>query len=206
MLYCSLMRLARLLLAAVALLGACSGGDGGRTDDTLPPRGSSTTSTTVDYSVPAVIDVAYVEKVMEALDHVYGDAIRILAREREITKDFLEHLAAIYGDRFFELAQRAWVREVADELPTLAEHPRDPTTEITELVQATPECVVARVFRDFGPTRKTPPKPTPQRFIALIPQRDRDVSRLNPTPWIMSYDGYTDTGAIPDRPCDAQSR
>lgn len=192
-------RWARLLLA-VALLGACSGGRDH--DETLPPPAS--TSTAPDYSVPAVIDIAYVEKVMEALDHVYGDAIRILAKERQITKEFLEHLAAIYGDRFFRLAQDAWVREVAGGLETLAQSPRDPETTVRELIRADAACAVASVQRDFGPTRVLSPKPTPQRFIGLIPlDPTRDPRKLNPTPWMLAYDGFTDEGQPPPDPCDA---
>src|SRR5687767_16003456 len=105
-------RWARLLLA-VALLGGCD--SGGRDDDTLPPP-VSTSSTTVDYSVPEVVDVAYVEKVMDALDHVYGDAIRTLARERTITEDFLSRLAAIYTPSEFGLVQDIWVKDLAEGL------------------------------------------------------------------------------------------
>jgi hypothetical protein len=190
---------ARLLLAVV-LLGGCSGGRDD--DDTLPPPASSTT--TVDYSVPAVIDAAYVEKVMEALDHVYGDAIRILARERQITKEFLEHLASIYGDRFFRLAQDAWVKDAAEGLVGLPARPGDPETTIQQLVRADSNCIVASVVRDFAPTRSTPQEKTPQRFIGLVPlPGDRDGAQINPTPWLMAYDGFTPDGSAPPDPCRA---
>lgn len=196
------MLLAWLLLSAVALLGACTGGGGGRDDDTLPPRGSSTTSTSVDYSVPAVIDVAYVEKVMEALDHVYGDAIRILAREREITKEFLEHLAAIYTPSQFEFTQRLWVRDVAAGLEGLRANPGDPRTAVLELLRAERRCILARVDRDFSPANSAPDRPTPQEYVALVPVIDH--ARHNPTPWTISFDGYiaSPAGAPPAEPCD----
>lgn len=190
------MRLARLTLVAALLLGACNGGDGDD-DDTLPPP----VSTTVDYSVPQVIDVAYVEKVMEALDHVYGDAIRILAREREITKDFLEHLAAIYTPSEFELTQEIWVRDVAAGLPGLRDDPGNPRTEIQRLLRAETECVVAAVARDFSPTRTTSDRSTPQRFIALVPKTGTGARSMNLTPWLITFDGFKDDGSEPSQPC-----
>jgi hypothetical protein len=195
-------RWARLALA-VALLGGCSGGERGDDgEDTLPPPVA--TSTTVDYAVPDTIDVAYVEKVMAALDRVYGDAIRILARERTITKPFLEHLAAIYGDRFFRLAQDAWVKDVAEGLVGLPARPRDPNTKIQQLIRPNLECIVAAVVRDFSPTRSTPQEVTPQRFIGLVPlEPERDKLKLNPTPWLMAYDGFTPDGSTPTDPCRA---
>lgn len=191
------MRWARLLLAVV-LLGGCSGRRG---EDTLPPP--ATTSTTVDYAVPAVIDVAYVEKVMEALDHVYGDGIRILARERQITKEFLEHLVAIYTEHEFEVAQRAWVQDVAQGLPGLLSNPGDPSTTVQVGVRLTPDCIVVSVDRQFGASR-TPQTTTPQKYIGLVPKgAGRDPRHLNPTPWVISYDGFVaePPGAEPGTPC-----
>lgn len=193
MLECVSVRWARLLLA-VALLGGCSGG---RDDDSLPP--SVSTSTAPDYSVPAVIDVAYVEKVMEALDHVYGDAIRILAKERQITKEFLEHLAAIYTPKEFEIAQEIWVKDIAAGLVGLLPTPGDPRTTVLRLVRVEPQCVVAAVDRDFTATRDRPVVTTPQHFVGLVPSSD--ASDLNPTPWRLSFDGFKDDGSEPQEPC-----
>lgn len=189
------MRWARLLLA-VALLGGCSGG---RDDDTLPPP--ATSSTSVDYSVPAVIDVAYVEKVMAALDHVYGDAIRILAKERQISKEFLEHLAAIYTPDQFEFTQGIWVRDVSSGLSGLRRDPGDPKTHVQELMRAERACIVVRVDRDFSPINEPADKATPQEYVALVPASNEHP--LNPTPWILSFDGFVATpeGAVPEQPC-----
>jgi hypothetical protein len=171
----------------------------------LPPAPAPTTATTaVSYAVPAQIDAAYVGRVMQALDHVYGDAIRIMARDRAVDEPFLKHLLALYTDRFFRLAQDAWVKESAMGLGTLAPQPGDPVTTVTHLLRAEPTCVVAEAVRDFGPIRTTPPEQPPHRYIALVPSAaDRDPGHLNPTPWVMTYDGYTDDGSPPEDPCRA---
>ncbi len=86
-------------LAALALLAsaACSGGGADKgsaganpTLATDPPRTNPTlatvppaTTTTNPYAVPAVIDVAYVNRVLAGLDAVMGDAGRSLVRSNE---------------------------------------------------------------------------------------------------------------------------
>jgi hypothetical protein len=194
------MRGAGVLVVAALMVGACNGGADGRSDDTLPPTSETTVTTAPDYTVPAVIDVAYVDKVMAALDHVYGDAIRTLARERKITQDFLDRLAAIYGNRFFRLAQDSWSRELVDGLSGLRPVPGDPRTTIATLTTATRDCIVAPVVRDFSQVR-TAPAPTPQRFVGLIP--DVEKTPLNPTGWVLAYDGWTTSGEAPGEPCHA---
>lgn len=191
-------RWARLLLA-VALLGGCSGG---RDDDTLPPPAS--TSTSVAYSVPEVIDVAYVEKVMAALDHVYGDAIRILARERTITEDFLDRLAAIYTPSEFALVQDVWVKDVALGLQGLRTDPGDPTTQVDELLRSDKDCIVGKVTRSFVATRERVEPSPHQRFIGLIPKPEKPSGDLNPTPWVLSFDGFKTDGNEPSTPCAAE--
>src|SRR5438874_4645827 len=136
------MRLGGCAAAIALLLAACHGG--GHTPDTLPPTSSSTTPTTVDYSIPPVIDAPYVTKVMQALDHLYGDAARIMARNRSVNEEFTKHLAALYTDRFFRLARDAWTKDLAEGLPTLAPRPGDPRTTVDELLRADPNCVFAK--------------------------------------------------------------
>lgn len=193
----------RVLLAATLVLGACNGGRGGASDTTLPPRASTTASTAPDYSVPEVIDVAYVEKVMAALDHVYGDAIRILARDRQITQDFLEHLAAIYGERFFRLVQRSWSEEVRNGLTDVASAPGDPRADVVRLIRSDRQCIVAAVNRDFAAIRRSVPVNTPQRFIGLVPA-GRRTNPINPTTWILAYDGWNSDGSEPIDPCRSE--
>lgn len=193
------MRGAGVLLVAV-LVAACNGGEG-RTVGTLPPPVETTTTTVVDYAVPAEIDAAYVEKVMAALDRVYGDAIRTLAAERQITQEFLSRLAAIYTPAEFEFAQGVWVRDVANGLPGLLPTPGDPKTTVQTLGSASATCVVAAVTRSFAATRETPDRATPQWYVALVP-REPGGLRHNPTPWLISFDGFKDGGQQPEKPCE----
>ena len=203
-------------LALALFLAACNGGSGSSADETLPPADTtsssttspSTTSTTISYAIPATIDAAYVEKVMKALDHVYGDAIRVMARDRSLNEAFLKPLVAIYSPRQFRLVQDLWVRDLREGLKGLLAVPGDPTTRVQRVLRADANCVLVAVERDFGPTHDRPDEASPQEYIGLIPKSPGlDPTSLNPTPWIISFDGYISepAGAIPETPCDSSN-
>jgi hypothetical protein len=182
------------------LLGAaaCDRRNGSAGDGTTVP----TEPPTVSYEVPDVIDAAYVETVMRALDHIYGEAVRIMARERTMSDAFLQRLVAIYTDKEFKIAQDIWLRDLAEGLKDLRPSPGDPVTTVTRLVRSSSGCIVAAVVRDFSATTTGSTVVTPQQYIGLIKKRDGfDPLRLNPTPWIISFDGFIQSGAEPERPC-----
>lgn len=191
--------LASLLL--VASLAACS--HAAPTPASTTTTAPSTTSTTVvDYSVPAVIDAAYVTKVMKALDHIYGDAIRVMAHDRAVDEPFLKPLVAIYAPHEFQNIRDLWTTDVARGLPGLAANPGDPTTLVSAIVRSEQGCVLFSVKRDFSATRTGPLSSTPQRYIGLVPvDVARDPGHINPTPWRMAFDGFITSGAVPREPC-----
>ena len=99
----------RLLLAlAVTLLAACSSEDDAGPTATVPTAPPETTTTTFSYAVPEKIDVAYVERVMEALDHLDGEASRRVAQMRRFDEEFFKYYVAIYNPKFFDLVQQGW--------------------------------------------------------------------------------------------------
>jgi hypothetical protein len=191
-------------LATLTFLSACSGGGHQRTADKDPTTSAApTTSTTVSYAVPATIDAPYVEKVMGALDHLYGNSVRRLVSDRALSDTFLKELLALYSKTPFEGYQVVWRKSLSEGLKTISPTPGDPTTRVLGLVQASPNCVVARVNRDLSPTLAQPQNPSPQRYVALIPRDPaRDPLGANPTPWTMSFDGYTKDGSVPEGPCE----
>ena len=51
------------------------------------------------YAVPAVIDEAYVNRVLAALDQAVGDVVRMVIRTKVLSPEAIERLQAIYvGD------------------------------------------------------------------------------------------------------------
>ena len=97
------------LVGVLAVVGCSDSGD-----DAIAParrprcatsRATTTTTVVPVDQVPAVIDVAYVQRVIDALDHVMGDAVRALVAAKVPDREFYERLRAVYLDPEFERVQ-----------------------------------------------------------------------------------------------------
>ncbi len=200
------------ILCAGLLLASCGRGGGSRaTGPTVPPGGSTpastTTTTAVSYDVPAVIDQAYVQKVVSAHDHVLGDAIRALKRDGGVSDDFLKHLLAIYTAQEFEPQVLGWRQAVdAGDLAKRRAIPGDPITSVRRLAHADLKCITAEIDRDATPTLQpgiTATESPEQDYVVLVRKPNgRDPLQLNPTPWVMSFDGFKKDGSEPVNSCD----
>lgn len=191
------------LCLVVAWASACDGGAGG-TEDTLPPE-ESTTTTVASYAVPDVIDAAYVGRVMQALDHVYGDAVRHLAQTRRVDEEFLKPLVAIHNPRIFGLVQDLWVKTQAHNFPFLSAAPADPLTRMDRLIRADRDCVLLEGDRDVTPLFTQEDATNHDRYVALVPLRpERNPDRINPTPWVINFVGQQSDGSAPPDACVPQ--
>ena len=180
------------LLVAVAVVGGCGGGA-----DQLSPS----SSTSVDYSVPEVIEHTYVTKVVFALDQVYGDALRTLARERAVTDTFRQRLSAVYAPAELPVVLATWEARLAVGRLDLGDPPMDPGTKVERTLRLDPGCIVVLVRRDFRALRSTV---LPMTFLVLEPSTAEH--RLNPTPWVISFDGAFAAlpGVEPEEPCGSR--
>jgi hypothetical protein len=184
------------------LAGACGGsGNAHTTDPSLPKVSSTTTSTTISYAVPATIDLAYVNKVMKALDHVYGDAIRHLAQVKSMDVEFVKLLDSIYTPEESTAQQEGWsLDQQKHQFTDLAATPGDPTTVATRVIPSPAACLAVAVDRSFGPAFKDPAAPRANRYVVLVRSQSQ-VSHVNPTPWRMSFDGFVKDGGELTDPC-----
>jgi hypothetical protein len=189
-----------------ALAAACSGGgDTSRSaSPTVREEPSTTTAPVVPVDlVPAVIDVAYIQRVIDALDHVEGDAVRELVRAGVPNRAFYERLRAVYLDPEFQRVQTSIGASAANGLQGVAEHPSDPVTRISRLITASAECIFVGVDRNFGPMFKEPPTAEERHtFLALGRTKSAlDPAHHNPTAWMIGFDGRNLDGSEPRNPC-----
>lgn len=202
----SLKRGVTALLVGVLAVAGCSG----RVDDaargpTATVRNEPATTTTsvvpVD-QVPGVIDVAYVQRVIDALDQVEGDAVRALVAAKAPDGEFHDGIRAIYLDPQFDRVQASYGRSVAQGMVELRADPGDPVTSIDRLIKTTGDCVFAAVTRNFGALLKEPPTVHKPGYIGFgLKQPERDPARRNPTAWMIGFDGTTASGKEPRNPC-----
>jgi hypothetical protein len=191
---------------ALAASAACSTGAGDRgtsagTNPTLatePPR----TTTTSPYAVPAVIDVAYVNRVLAGLDAAVGDVTRIVIQSRTIPRDAYARLRAIYAnDQRLQLAIDNYQTDMRRDFADYREKPGNKITTVTQLLKASRACVFAKVNRDYTQVGLNA-RPADTQWIAITPlELSRDEQGYNPTHWAYEYEGYPPDRSQPADPC-----
>ena len=167
----------------------------------MPP---GTTPTTVDVAhVPATIDTAYVQHVMDALDQVLGDAIRVFVANKGPNQQFIDLLSAVYDEPQYSREVADYGRDAARNLQGYSTQPGNPVTKVTKIIGATNRCVVLGVNRDFGPIfTQEPAANTLPGYIQLRPKSAaRDLGRHNPTAWMIVADGNPAGNQEPQNPC-----
>jgi len=160
------------------------------TTSTVPPRIEVTTTaapapTTVatsasSFAVPAVIDLAYVQRVLKTIYRLDGDASRRAYAMKAVDLEVVERLEAIFGGPRLTEAKRVLAENAVERFILFADPPGDAIVRAVEIIQATPTCMVIRADLEYGPLFKEPRPPQPQAIIQL---RRADVLPFNPTGW-----------------------
>jgi len=189
------------LLAASAACSSSSADRAGPTATvaTEPPQ----TTTTNPYAVPAVIDAAYVNRVLAGLDAALGDVVRTVHNAHAIPPEAYDRMKAIYADP--DRLQRAidgLQRDIRNRFAGYKAVPGNAKTVATQLVTTKPNCIFARVDRDYSAVgTNTLPGIAVQWIGLTLVDRIRDPQRLNPTPWAFIYDGFQSDHSQPPDPC-----
>lgn len=196
--------LAALLLAASAACDSSSDADRSSAAANTVATEPAPTTTTNPYAVPAVIDEAYVNRVLAGLDQVMGDANRALILARTITAEVYDRLRAIYGNNnLLQLVVDAIEDEARSGFVGYKAEPGNRLTTVTRLITSNPTCVFASVQRDYSAMSPAPSRPESQ-WIALKPlEPPRDPHGYNQTSWAIIYDGFSRDRSQPINPCSA---
>ncbi len=198
-------RLRRTAVAACFLAGTLAGC--ASDDEPAAPTatlGTAAPTTAADpYAIPAVIDEAYVNRVLAGLDAAVGDVVRMVVRERGIPYEAEERLQAIYIDgKAWQLTIDLLQEDSLDNFASYKPNPGNLNTTISRLITATKQCVFAEVSRDYSAVGIHPEPPVTQEWVALRPLTpERDPKGYNPTRWGFIYDGFTRDRSSPQDPC-----
>ena len=198
-------------IAVVAVAVACAAcGRGGhhtaaRPGATVPPAAPTTVTTALPadpYAVPAVIDVAYLNRVFDVFEQVDGEATRAIVATRAFVPEAAIRLRAIYDRDEFDRQQEQWLRTLDRGVDGFDPQPTNLQTDVERIISARNDCVYVAVRRRFaGVVRK--PTPDSVEFVALR-TLDRPESRqFNPTPWMITVEGFNRDRSQPPDPCAA---
>jgi hypothetical protein len=167
--------LAGLLLAAsAAACDSSSGADRGGAGNTVATE-PAPTSTTKPNAVPAVVDAAYVNRVLSELDQAMGDL--------QLAIDA------------FQLDMR---RGFAGYKPV----PGNKRTLVTQLISGSSACIFARISRDYSAVSLNASTPVDDQWMGLRPlDPARDPNRYNSSQWSIVYEGFPRDRSQPPNPC-----
>ncbi len=182
---------AGLLLAAA--LAACSPDDEPAAPTATLGTAPPVTPTTDPYAVPAVIDAAYVNRVLAGLDAAVGDVVRMVVRERGIPYEAAVRLQTIYIDKdAWQLTIDLLQEDSFEDFSSYKPNPGNLRTSVSKLIVATKECVFAEVSRDYSEVGIHPDPTVSREWVALKPVTpELDPNGYNPTKWGFIYDGFT---------------
>lgn len=178
-------------LALSALLAGCSGGTVAApppASTTGPPptptssttETSTTPSTSLGFDKPATVDVAYVQRVVDEIYRLEGDAARHLYANKVPDAEFNDRLEAIFGDPELSDAKTSFGRDAAQGLSNFAEPPGDPSVKVLSILDSTPDCIVVRATLNFTALYKRTAPASPTVLIQLLAG---NAEPFNPVPW-----------------------
>jgi hypothetical protein len=147
-------------------------------------------ATAIDTSVvPPSIDTAYADAVLADLNHVYGNAVRLLKATHTLPPSAVADLRAIYNDPLYNTELRLFSEALYVDFDTGRDHPGDPVSTVRRLITGTPTCIFVEVVTSLAAVVKTNESPAASEYEMLQPkQAGTDPAGLNTTPWAFSYD------------------
>jgi len=193
-------------LAMLVLAGCSSAKPAEDVPSATVATAPATTTTTDPYAVPAVIDEAYVNRVLAGLDAVSGDVVRLMVRTKTIPREAVNRLRAIYeANDVFDRVLDSLSRDVAFRLPGFRSEPGNKKSRVIEVLGASTSCIFARVTRDYTDVAATSPTTDDIQWIAIRPlDRAKDPSGYNTTGWAYIFEGFRE-GRLPPSPSPCAS-
>ncbi len=187
------------VVLAVTIFGACGG-----KDEPLGPIGSvpQATTTTNPYAVPAMIDEAYVNRVLAGLERALGDVTRLIVGSLNLPPEAIDRLKVLYlDDGLLQLVVDGFQKDLLRGLEGIRPNPGDRRTTVIELLSVTPGCLFARVRTDASAVVTTP-NATYEQWIGLVPLDASPPTTFNATNWGFVYEGANPDRSAPEDPCD----
>lgn len=191
------------LVVASVVAAACGGGD----DEPLGPTATvpQGTTTTDPYAVPAVIDEAYVNRVLAGLDQVYGDALRLVVASRTLPGDALARVESVYAGDVLKAVRASINATASGDQATFAQPPGNRITTVVQLLEANPACIFAEISRDYRNVTNDEYDAEPvSQWVVLRPGATYGIATgYNATGWVYTFDGVDEDGTGPEVPCPA---
>jgi hypothetical protein len=193
-------------LLAASALAACSGGDDSdavtsATVGTAPPT-TSTTAPVDPYAVPETVDAAYVERVLNKLYEVVGDADRIAVERRSVPPEVNDRLIAVYDPFIAPTVVNVKLESAVTGFERLVDPPGDQTVVIEGVRETSPACITAQGKLDSSQLLVEPVDLGDLVFELRPLDQLNDPKGYNPTGWVISSTAPIDRAEPEELTCD----
>lgn len=190
-------RLSALWICMVLTLAACSGGGEDDGPAATVPATTASTAAADPYAIPATIDVAYVQRVFDALDQIRGEVVKEFLTKRQLTPEMGARLGTVYNSAELERELKARVEQLERDFSVFKQPPGTRRTVVKRLMTARSDCISVEAEFDSSAVLKNPGRPVPA-YLALRPtEPELDPQDINPTPYSIASEN-----ADPEDPCD----
>jgi hypothetical protein len=183
-------------LAIVPVLAAaCGGTTASAGPGATVPQAASTTTPADPYAIPSPITAAYVQRVLNELDSINADAMRIVLTDRSLVPDAARRIRAVNTSASFSQQSMILLNQIDAGLTNYRVPPGAIRDVVLSVISGNSSCIFATVTRDYSALEKTPEK-SPTTYVALRPRGpEDDPTNVNPTPWVIDFLGYNRSGA-----------
>jgi len=153
--------------------------------------------------VPAVITPAYVDAVFAVLDHVYGNAVRLMVATTNLPVQATVDLRAVFADPEYATELKIFHLELEQGFAHVRRPPGDRRTTVVRVLSASETCIFVQTKTSFRAVITDPAPETGTEYYALEKKSSaNDPDRLNSTAWEIYYDvAYTAVEPPPKDPC-----
>jgi len=137
--------------------------------------------------VPAVITVGYVNAVLAQLNHIYGNAVRLVVKTGTIPPAAVADLDSIYSGQQYQDELHVFSSQLVSGVQLVKSDPGDRVFHVRKILRAVPACISAEVSGDYAAVSITPAADV-TLFVVLSHSSVVPSVISNPTAWDISYE------------------
>jgi hypothetical protein len=148
--------------------------------------------------------VAYVNAVFRVLNHINGNAARLLVDRGQVDSGVRSTLRAIYNDPLYSIEVRVFQQSVQNRFSNVRHPPGDRVTIVERLLTGQRNCIFVATRSDLADVEVTPTPTAASEYWELQPKESgADPSKVNPTPWALSFNEAFITPTTVTNKCSA---
>jgi hypothetical protein len=183
------------LVMVLLLAAACGGGTANvGSGATVPQAGSTSTISSDPYGIPSPITGTYVQRVLDVIEAINADAMRIIIANNRLVPDAARRMRAVNTSSSFSQQTMIVLNQLHAGLTNYRQPPGPVRDHVQRVLSGSGTCIFAAVTRDYSALEKSP-ETSPTTYVALhLRISQDDPGNLNPTPWVIDFFGYNNDG------------